>query len=72
MTEDKTMDRAVGRLEKMWVTGRYLQVWWEYMGEEEKKLHLSRITEELANARQIANYWRQFAEKNGVLLKEEG
>lgn len=63
------MDRAVMRLEKLWVTGRYMQVWWEYMDDEEKQLHLHRITEELANARQIAGYWRQFAEKNGIEVK---
>lgn len=61
-----TMDRAVGRLEKLWVTGRYMQLWWEYMSDEEKQLHLERLTEELGNARQIANYWRQFAEQNGI------
>ena len=70
--EQLTMDRAIERLERLWVTGRYLQVWLEFMDSEEVQLHIGRIVEDLGNAGQIANYWRKFAQKNGVTVPAAG
>ena len=69
--DERTMDRALGRLERLYITARYFQIWWEYMPEEEKQVHLSRITEDLGNASQIAGYWTQFAHRNGITLPDD-
>lgn len=66
------MDHAIDRLERMWITARYTQVWWDFMDDEEKQLHLSRLTEDLGNASQVAGYWRDFARQNGIKLPDEG
>jgi hypothetical protein len=65
------MNGAVGRLERMYTTARYLELWWDFMTEEERQLHLSRLTEDLGNASQVAAFWRKFAHQNGIELPDE-
>jgi hypothetical protein len=64
------MNGAVGRLERMYITARYLELWWNYMPEDERKLHLSRLAEDLGNASQVAAFWRKFAHQNGIKLPD--
>jgi hypothetical protein len=69
---DYRMDDAERRLERLHVTLRYIQLWREFMSDEEFDLHISRAYEDAGNARQIAKYWKDFAKKNGIKLPEEG
>jgi hypothetical protein len=63
------MDDALLRLERIHVTSRYMQVWLSFMDEDEIRLHLSRIHEDVGNARQVAESWHEFARMNGVELE---
>jgi hypothetical protein len=65
------MDDALLRLERIHVTSRYMQVWLPFMDEDEIRLHLSRIHEDVGNARQVAESWQEFAEMNGIELEPE-
>jgi hypothetical protein len=69
--EKLTLDKGLERLERLWVTGRYIQVWYDFMDDAEIQLHVGRIVEDLGNAAQIAGYWRQFAGMNGINIPEE-
>jgi hypothetical protein len=41
------------RLHRIWVTAEYLFIWWQYLPDEEKLLHLLRIVEDSRNSKQI-------------------
>jgi hypothetical protein len=68
---DYRMDDAPLRLERIHVTLRYIQLWRRYMSDEELEKHIARAYEDTGNARQVAKYWKEFAEMNGVELEPQ-